>query len=209
MRIIRVTYEQMPVSSFRLVSAAESPASQHMGSIFIQRPVGRSRDGVRRQTARRRLYAIQGAWKQQLEDHVARTGSTPKVFKPRNWFNKGQSTSGAYDWIKDLNEVEQRIANTYQQTIKATPIDVLLQQNGASWDSAFKNIKQRAKRVYKDVKHNVDLPGFSPQDPEKVGDYVRIKLMQPCLKNVRYPAKTQNQRETIGDEVYKIIDVAV
>ena len=74
--------------------------------------------------------------------------------------------------MKDLNEVEQRIANTYQQTIKAAPIDVLLQQNGASWQSAFKNIKERAKRVYKDVKHNVDLPGFSPQDPEKIGDYV-------------------------------------
>jgi len=176
-------------------------------------PVGRSRANAMAeravQTARRRLYAIQGAWKKQLEDHVARTGSTPKVFKPRNWFNKGQSTSGAYDWIKDLNEVEQRIANTYQQTIKATPIDVLLQQNGASWESAFKNIKERAKRVYKDVKHNVDLPGFSPKDPEKVGDYVRIKLMQPKgLKSVRYSGKnTKSARDNWSDEVYKIIDV--
>jgi hypothetical protein len=176
-------------------------------------PVGRSRANAMAeravQTARRRLYAIQGAWKQQLEDHVARTGSTPKIFKPRNWFNKGQSTSGAYDWVKDLNEVEQRIANTYQQTIKATPIDVLLQQNGASWDSAFKNIKERAKRVYKDVKHNVDLPGFSPKNPEKVGDYVRIKLMQPKgLKNVRYSGKnTKSARDNWSDEVYKIIDV--
>jgi hypothetical protein len=176
-------------------------------------PVGRSRANAMAeravQTARRRLYAIQGAWKKQLEDHVARTGSTPKVFKPRNWFNKGQSTSGPYDWVKDLNEVEQRIRNTYQQTIKSTPIDVLLQQNGASWDSAFKNIKQRAKRVYKDVKHNVDLPGFSPKDPEKVGDYVRIKLMQPKgLKNVRYSGKnTKSARDNWSDEVYKIVDV--
>ncbi len=176
-------------------------------------PVGRSRANAMAeravQTARRRLYAIQGAWKQQLEDHVAKTGSTPKIFKPRNWFNKGQLTSGPYDWVRDLNEVEQRIANTYQQTIKATPIDVLLQQNGASWDSAFKNIKERAKRVYKDVKHNVDLPGFSPQDPEKVGDYVRIKLMQPKgLKNVRYSGKnTKSARDNWSDEVYKIIDV--
>ncbi len=111
--------------------------------------------------------------------------------------------------MRDLNEVEQRIANTYQQTIKATPIDVLLQQNGASWDSAFKNIKERAKRVYKDVKHNVDLPGFSPKDPGKVGDYVRIKLMQPKgLKNVRYSGKnTKSARDNWSDEVYKIIDV--
>ena len=84
-----------------------------------------------------------------------------------------------------------------------------MQQNGASWDSAFKNIKERAKRVYKDVKHNVDLPGFSPQDPEKVGDYVRIKLLQPKgLKNVRYSGKnTKSARDNWSDEVYKIVDV--
>ena len=59
------------------------------------------------------------------------------------------------------------------------------------------------------MKHNVDLPGFSPQDPEKVGDYVRIKLMQPKgLKNVRYSGKnTKSARDNWSDEVYKIIDV--
>ena len=181
--------------------------------IHTTTPVGRSRANAMAeravQSARRRLYAIQGVWKKQLEDHVAKTGSKPKVFKPRNWFNKGQLTSGPYDWVKDLNEVEQRIANTYQQTIKAAPIDVLLQQNGASWQSAFKNIKERAKRVYKDVKHNVDLPGFSPQDPEKIGDYVRIKLIQPKgLKMVKYSGKnTKSARDNWSDEVYKIIDI--
>ena len=37
--IIRVTYEQMPVSSLRLVSAAESPSFKRsmMGSIITQR----------------------------------------------------------------------------------------------------------------------------------------------------------------------------
>ena len=39
--------------------------------------------GTRCTNSKTSIYAIQGAWKQQLEDHVAKTASTPKVFKPK------------------------------------------------------------------------------------------------------------------------------
>jgi len=63
----------------------------------------------------------------------------------------------------------------YHSTTKTTPINALF-EIGISHKQVKQNIVEVAEKRYKDVQHNLNLPGFSPSSPVAVGDYVRVKI---------------------------------
>ena len=96
------------------------------------------------------------------------------------------------------------------QTIKTTPELALSEQDGQTWEKVHARIVERGERVYKDVKHNKYLPGFSPAEDEKVGDFVRIREFKPGDKSVRWSGKSSKAaRDNFSDEIYVIERVKV
>ena len=69
----------------------------------------------------------------------------------------------------------RRVNTRYETTIKTQPINALLQLD-TTYKTTHQRIVDKAKRTMRDVKHNLFLPGFSPKEEPKAGDYVRIRI---------------------------------
>ena len=175
-----------------------TPASRSRSNAFAERAV---------QTCRRRLFAIQQAYMKQAEEEMDRLGRDPKIVKIPNWHTNRQ-TPGLYNWILDLKEVQFRINTAWHRTIKATPLDALLKQNGSSWKKALDNIKEYAEKAYRGVKHNAPLVGHTPAEEEAKGDYVRLRLFKAGDKNVKFTGKsTKSARDNFSEDIYRIMRV--
>ena len=136
-----------------------------------------------------------------------RLGRDPKIVKIPNWHTNRQ-TPGLYNWILDLKEVQFRINTAWHRTIKATPLDALLKQNGSSWKKALDNIKEYAEKAYRGVKHDAHLVGHTPAEEETEGDYVRLRLFKAGDKNVKFTGKsTKSARDNFSEDIYRIMRV--
>lgn len=86
---------------------------------------------------------------------------------PTPW-HVGNQSSELYDWVLDIPEVLRRVNTRYETNIKTQPINGLLQID-VTHKELHDRIVATAKRKYRDVKHNVRLPGFDSNLPSKKG----------------------------------------
>jgi len=164
---------------------------------------------------RRYMYTINRAF-QELLLEAKKNGKLgkAKTFKPPDWHTT-QSTS-LYDWIRDIELVNQRLNSRYETTIKCTPIEALLQLNGHTHTVVAGRIKKRRDKDWEGVEFNLRLPGFSPSAPPAAGDFVRLKFYKGEM-NLRFPqlSETRKGKKVTGKsssnnwstDVYKITKV--
>ena len=158
---------------------------------------------------RKRLYSIQEAYMNQAKLLTKGKKMPDGILVVPDWHTQSQKPKN-YDWTLDCDEASRREQSSYHQTIKTTPELALSEQNGQTWEKVHARIVERGERVYKDVKHNKYLPGFSPAEDEKVGDFVRIREFKPGDKSVRWSGKSSKAaRDNFSDEIYVIERVKV
>ena len=181
---------------------------------YTKTPLGRSQYNSLAESAvgicRRAFYRINRGYQEQLEK---RTG-TRKRWVPKDWHTDTQSVD-LYDWTRDCDEVMRRLNSRYHSTIKTTPINALL-EIGITRKQVKQNIVDVANKRYKDVKHNLNLPGFSPSSPVTVGDYVRVKIAKTGDMGVTFHKKgdtrkraTKSASNNWSINIYKVVDMKV
>ena len=181
---------------------------------YTKTPLGRSQYNSLAESAvgicRRAFYRINRSYQEQLEK---RTGKK-KRWVPEDWHVDTQSVD-LYDWTQDCDEVMRRLNSRYHSTTKTTPISALL-EIGISHKQVKQNIVEVAEKRYKDVKHNLNLPGFSPSSPVTVGDYVRVKIAKIGDMGVTFHQKgsttkkaTKSASNNWSINIYKVVDMKV
>ena len=160
-------------------------------------------------TIRRYFYAMYNAYRRFLEPQP---GEAREKQRPPNWPVPQQELDiTEYDWVLDIPEVLRRYNSAYHTVIKARPIDVLLErtvrmtvlnrnfrrgdqdisrysvQDVRVKDVAGSNIQRVADKRFRDVAHNLRLPGFSPSAAPVKGDFVRVKIYKSGDMSVKFP----------------------
>jgi len=139
---------------------------------------------------RRYFYTVNRAFQEHLE-MAKKQGKVGKTFKPPDW-HTSQSTR-LYDWVRDIELVQERLNSRYDTTIKCSPIEALLELNGNTHKIVAGRIKKRRDKEWAGVEHNLRLPGFSPSTPPVVGDYVRLKFYKNEM-NLRFPQLSETRK---------------
>jgi len=177
-------------------------------------------------TIRRYFYSIHNSFVEQV---FKRDGQNPDNVKARplkNWHTAEQkgtaavSKSDVYDWVLDIPEVLKRYNTGYHTTIKARPIDVLLERtNESAHDKIEKRIYDNAydpnRGRYRDVILEKRLPGFTPSIPPKVGDFCRIKSYKSGDNNLKWEnsfdatrkLSNKSASDNFSKEIYIIVEI--
>ena len=164
----------------------------------ITRVVGRSNHNALAENSvrhvRKYFYSINIAYQRAVEEYnETHKRKIPKKWIPDRWHVGTQSTE-LYDWVLDVDEVMRRVNTRYETTIKTQPIKALLQLD-TTYKTTHQRIVDKAKRTMRDVKHNLFLPGFSPKEEPKAGDYVRIRIHKEGNMSVTWPQKGSKRKQ--------------
>ena len=153
---------------------------------------------------RRYFYAIKSAFERRPD--------------PQKWHNKLQLQNAErglpYNWVLDIPEVLRRYNGAYHTTIKATPLDALLEIVSPGLIKS-RNI-EAGKRRFEGLRHELRLPGFSPSaqsGPPEVGSFVRLKEYTSGSMGSNWPidgAKNVNTKSASHNwswDVYVVVKV--
>ena len=184
----------------------------------LTRVVGRSNHNALAENSvrhvRKYFYTINTAYQNAMREWKEENDGKriPKRWTPTQW-HVGAQSSELYDWVLDIPEVLRRVNTRYETTIKTQPIKGLLQID-VKHKELYNRIVAKAKRKYKDVKHNIRLPGFDSNSPPKEGDYCRIRIHKEGNMGVTFPQQGQKRKQNTkaasnnySKAIYKIMEV--
>ena len=160
-------------------------------------------------TVRRYFYSLRNAF----EESYASSNKPPPHWHSRKQLLR-RAANDPYDWVLDVEEVLKRYNSAYHTTIRTTPLRALL-ATPAENAKVVANLTNDLKRRYKDVQHELPLPGFTSNTPPVVGDFVRKRTYKkgnmsanfPMLDGTNNRSKSSSQNWSLG--VYVITAVKV
>jgi len=147
--------------------------------------------------SRRYFYKLQLSFQEHVLQARKDGVKVGKLFKPKNW-HVSNNTKAAYDWVKDIELINNRLNSRFETTIRSTPIEALL-EIGITHKVVLDRIKTKAARNWAGIETNLRLPGFSPRKPVTTGDFVRLKFYKNEM-NLRFPnlEETRKGRKITG-----------
>ena len=146
---------------------------------------------------RRYFYKLQSSFQEHVLEAKKDNVKVGALFKPKDW-HTANNTKAAYDWVKDVETINNRLNSRFETTIRTTPVEALL-EIGVTHKEVLGRIKTKAARNWAGIETNLRLPGFSPKIPVKTGDFVRLKFYKNEM-NLRFPnlEETRKGRKITG-----------